>query len=44
MRLYQVDIGQPYALTVLARNAVHAIILAVQALGITPTRAVAKPI
>ena len=44
MKLYQVDIGQDYALTVLASNAAHAIILAVQALGIIPTRAVAKPI
>ena len=44
MKLYQVDIGQTYALTVLAQNAAHAILLAVQTLGIIPARAVAKPV
>ena len=44
MKLYQVEIGQTYALAVLAQNAAHAILLAVQAIGIIPTRAVAKPV
>jgi hypothetical protein len=44
MKLYQVNLGQREALIVLAENAARAIVIAVQATGIIPTRAVAKPV
>jgi hypothetical protein len=43
MKLYQVNLGQPDALLVLASNPAQAIVIAVQATGIIPTRAIAKP-
>jgi len=43
MRLYIVEIGL-YTLTVIARNAAHAIALAVNALGVVPSYAVARPL